>query len=107
MVFIIKDDRCMKSLLGKLICGLIVIGMLVVSKLLAPVTIFLGIGGLVLILVAGVFFIALNVFVIIMDNLCALYEKVTNKKTPLPILKFLGRIDQFTTNMLAKYESIK
>lgn len=97
----------MKSMLGKLICGLIVICMLVVSKLLAPVTIFLGIGGLVLILVAGAFFIALNVFVIIMDNLCALYEKVTNKKTPLPILKFLGRIDQFTTDMLAKYESIK
>lgn len=82
-------------------------GLIAIKTILPIVSLYIGIGGIVLVLIAGTVGIALNVFVIIMDNLCALYEKVTNKKTPLPILKFLGRIDQFTTDMLAKHESIK
>ena len=82
-------------------------GLIAIKTILPIVSLYIGIGGIVLVLIAGTIGIALPILQGILESLCSLYEKVSGKTTPLPILKFISRIDKITTNMLDKYESIK
>jgi hypothetical protein len=82
-------------------------GLIALKTFLLIVSPYIAIGGIVLVLIAGTFGIALSILQGILESLCSLYEKVSGKPTPLPILKFISRIDKITTDMLDKYESIK
>ena len=82
-------------------------GLIAIKTILPIVSLYIGIGGIVLVLIAGTVGIALPIFQGILESLCSLYEKVSGKTPPLPILKFISRIDKMTTHMLDKYESIK
>jgi hypothetical protein len=82
-------------------------GLIALKTFLLIVSPYIAIGGIVLVLIAGTFGIALSILQGILESLCSLYEKVSGKTTPLPILKFISRIDKITTDMLDKYESIK
>ena len=98
----------MKSLLGKLFCGLLVLGAIFVIKTILPIAnIFIGIGVLAFILIAGTITIALSILQAILESLCSLYEKVSDKTTPLLILNFISFLDKINTYIDDKYHSIK
>jgi hypothetical protein len=65
------------------------------------ITILLLLGGLAYVLIRATIGIALVILMIILNNVCWLYEKVSGKKTPLPILKFLYHLDEFTAKLAA------
>ncbi len=63
------------------------------------ITILLLLGGIAYVLIRATVGIALIILMTILDNICWLYEKVSGKKTPLPILKFLYQLDKFTDRL--------